>query len=109
MASVDDVDALNAALGMVDNLEESLLPALELTHLGYSADLRFTHPRRGEPGPEASLVTVVRKAVSALCLTGALSEAMGFLAARRPPSASASECVAMRVASVRATPWWVCG
>jgi hypothetical protein len=29
VASIDDADALNAALGEVDNLEESLLTALD--------------------------------------------------------------------------------
>lgn len=76
MAAINDVDALNAVLGEVDNLEESLLTSLELTHHGYSAELRFTHLRLGRPVPESSLVTVVMEGVSALRLTGGLSESM---------------------------------
>ncbi len=76
MASINDPNALDAALQEVDNLEESLLTALELTHYGYSAELRFAHLRRGRPVPDTSQVTVVMEAVSALRLTGGLSEAM---------------------------------
>lgn len=76
MASINDPDALNAALRGVDNLEESLLSALELTHHGYAAELRFAHLRRGRPVPETSQVTLIMEAVSALRLDGGLSEAM---------------------------------
>jgi hypothetical protein len=76
VASIDDPDALNVALRGVDNLEESLLSALELTHHGYSAELRFAHLRRGRPVSETSQVTLVMEAISALRLDGGLSEAM---------------------------------
>jgi hypothetical protein len=75
-ASIDNPEALNALLREVDNLEESLLTGLELTHHGYSVDVRFEHLRRGKPVPQTSQVTVVMEAVSALHLTGGLSETM---------------------------------
>jgi hypothetical protein len=76
VASINDPDTLNAALEGVHNLEESLLSALELTHHGYSAELRFAHLRGGRPVPETSLVTVVMEAVWVLRLTGGLSDEM---------------------------------
>jgi hypothetical protein len=76
VALIDDKDALDAALREVDSLEESLLTALELTHHGYSAELRFAHLRRGQPVRETSQVTIVMEAVSALRLRGGLSEKM---------------------------------
>jgi hypothetical protein len=76
VASIDDPEALGARLREVDNLEESLLTGLELTHHGYSAEVRFEHLRRGKPVPETSQVTVVMEAVATLHLTGGLSESM---------------------------------
>jgi hypothetical protein len=76
VSSTDDPDALNAALRGVDYLEESLLNAVEVTHYGYSAELRFAHLRRGRPVSETRQVTLVMEAVSALRLDGGLSEAM---------------------------------
>jgi hypothetical protein len=76
VASTDDPDTLNSDLREVDNLEESLLIGLELTHHGYSAELRFEHLRSGQPAPESSLVTVLMEAISSLRLIGGLSKTM---------------------------------
>jgi hypothetical protein len=71
-----DVDALATALQEVDNLEESLLDGLLLTHFEFSAELRFTQVRRGRPVDESRHVVVEMIGVSTLSLQGGLTAAM---------------------------------